>query len=86
MRNSLSTIPGITLLTSCCFPREELEGFVSSGTLSHLKVCFSRDGREDEEVVSSAEKPRYVQHNLLLNSQRVTDILLRQNGYLYVCG
>lgn len=59
--------------------REELEGFVSSGTLSHLKVCFSRDPREDEE-------PRYVQHNLLLNRRHVTDILLRQNGYLYVCG
>uniref|UniRef100_A0AAQ5YNB0 Methionine synthase reductase n=1 Tax=Amphiprion ocellaris TaxID=80972 RepID=A0AAQ5YNB0_AMPOC len=64
--------------------REELEGFVSSGTLSHLKVCFSRDDREDEE--SAAAQPRYVQHNLLLNSQHVTDILLRQNGYLYVCG
>ncbi|KAM6900705.1 methionine synthase reductase [Xenentodon cancila] len=66
--------------------REELEGFVSSGTLSHLKVCFSRDGREDEEAGSSAAVPRYVQHNLLLHSQQVTDILLRQNGYLYVCG
>ncbi|XP_008296770.1 methionine synthase reductase isoform X1 [Stegastes partitus] len=64
--------------------REELEGFVSSGTLSHLKVCFSRDDRGDEE--SAAPQPRYVQHNLLLNSQHVTEILLRQNGYLYVCG
>ncbi|CAN9506189.1 unnamed protein product [Ophioblennius macclurei] len=61
--------------------REELEGFVSSGTLSHLKVCFSRDAREDEE-----SQPRYVQHNLLLHRRQVTDILLRRNGYLYVCG
>ncbi|XP_069561593.1 LOW QUALITY PROTEIN: methionine synthase reductase [Brachyistius frenatus] len=61
--------------------RRELEGFVSSGTLSHLKVCFSRD---DEEATTS--QPRYVQHNLLLNSQHVTDILLKQNGCLYVCG
>lgn len=66
--------------------REELEGFVSSGTLSHLKVCFSRDHREDEDTTTSAACPRYVQHNLLLNSQHVTDILLRQNGCLYVCG
>ncbi|XP_051796381.1 LOW QUALITY PROTEIN: methionine synthase reductase [Acanthochromis polyacanthus] len=65
--------------------REELEGFVSSGTLSHLKVCFSRDDREDEESCLQ-QHPRYVQHNLLLNSQHVTDILLRQNGLLYVCG
>ncbi|XP_045922101.1 methionine synthase reductase isoform X2 [Micropterus dolomieu] len=68
--------------------REELESFVSNGTLSHLKVCFSRDEEEEEEEVTktSAARPRYVQHNLLLNSQHITDILLKQNGYLYVCG
>ncbi|GAA6217421.1 methionine synthase reductase isoform X1 [Lates japonicus] len=69
--------------------REELEGFVCSGTLSHLKVCFSRDDQEQEEgkeVAPSVSRPRYVQHNLLLNSQYVTEILLKQNGYLYVCG
>lgn len=70
-------------------PREELESFVTSGTLSYLKVCFSRDGQEEEEeekVATSAARPRYVQHNLLLNSQHITDILLKQNGSLYVCG
>ncbi|KAM3849506.1 methionine synthase reductase-like [Diretmus argenteus] len=68
--------------------REELEGFVSSGTLSHLKVCFSRDDQveEEEEAPTSPAAPRYVQHNLLLNSQHITDILLKQNGCLYVCG
>lgn len=69
---------------SAC-PREELEGFVSSGTLSQLMVCFSRDDQE-EASTSAAARPRYVQHNLLLNSQRITDILLKQNGYFYVCG
>ncbi|RVE58895.1 hypothetical protein OJAV_G00198530 [Oryzias javanicus] len=66
--------------------REELEGFVASGTLSHLKVCFSRDGGEGEEAVASAANPRYVQHNLLLHGQQVADILLRQSGCFYVCG
>ncbi|KAM4533838.1 methionine synthase reductase [Odontesthes bonariensis] len=66
--------------------REELESSVSSGTLSHLKVCFSRDDRKDEEAVTSAPQPRYVQHNLLLHSQQVTDLLLRRNGCFYVCG
>uniref|UniRef100_I3KA96 Methionine synthase reductase n=1 Tax=Oreochromis niloticus TaxID=8128 RepID=I3KA96_ORENI len=66
--------------------REELEGFVSRGILGHLKVCFSRDRGEDEDAATSAARPRYVQHNLLLNSQHITDILLKQNGYLYVCG
>ncbi|XP_071341465.1 methionine synthase reductase isoform X2 [Trachinotus anak] len=69
--------------------REELEGFVSSGILNHLKVCFSRDDQEQEEemeVTTSVARPRYVQHNLLLNSQHITEILLKQNGHLYVCG
>ncbi|XP_076617227.1 methionine synthase reductase isoform X1 [Chaetodon auriga] len=69
--------------------REELESFVSSGTLNHLQVCFSRDKQEEEEeeeATNSAGRRRYVQHNLLLNSKRITDILLRQNGCLYVCG
>ncbi|XP_055364159.1 methionine synthase reductase isoform X2 [Betta splendens] len=61
--------------------REELQGFVSSGTLDHLKVCFSRDERGEEEA-----RPRYVQHNLLLNSRPLADILLKRSGCLYVCG
>ncbi|XP_022621948.1 methionine synthase reductase isoform X2 [Seriola dumerili] len=69
--------------------REELEGFVSSGILNHLKVCFSRGDeqeQEEKEITTSVARPRYVQHNLLLNSQYITEILLRQNGCLYVCG
>lgn len=62
--------------------REELEGFVSSGTLSHLKVCFSRDDQEEEEK----GRPKYVQDSLLINRQHVMDVLLQQNGYLFVCG
>lgn len=61
---------------------------MSSGTLSQLKVCFSRDEHEEEEAGAGASsaRPRYVQHNLLLASRPVTDILLRRGGYLYVCG
>ncbi|XP_042366029.1 methionine synthase reductase isoform X2 [Plectropomus leopardus] len=66
--------------------REELEGFVSSGTLSQLKVCFSRDDQEDEATASASARPKYVQHNMLLNRKHITDILLKQNGYIYVCG
>uniref|UniRef100_A0A8P4KJ75 Methionine synthase reductase n=1 Tax=Dicentrarchus labrax TaxID=13489 RepID=A0A8P4KJ75_DICLA len=50
--------------------REELEDFESSGTLSHLKVS----------------RCKYVQHNLLLHSQQITDILLKRNGCIFVCG
>ncbi|XP_068604026.1 methionine synthase reductase isoform X2 [Brachionichthys hirsutus] len=65
--------------------REELEGFVSSGTLSHLEVCFSRDDQL-EEGTAATPRSRYVQHNLLLHSQRIAGILLKHNGFLYVCG
>lgn len=66
--------------------REELEGFVSSGALSHLKVCFSRDDPKEETEEATNSKAQYVQHNLLLYSQQITDILLKQNGSIYVCG
>uniref|UniRef100_A0A8P4GDB1 Methionine synthase reductase n=1 Tax=Dicentrarchus labrax TaxID=13489 RepID=A0A8P4GDB1_DICLA len=73
--------------------REELEDFESSGTLSHLKVCFSRDDQEEEEeeeaeaaTTISAARCKYVQHNLLLHSQQITDILLKRNGCIFVCG
>ncbi|KAK7879385.1 hypothetical protein WMY93_030721 [Mugilogobius chulae] len=67
--------------------REELEGFVSTGTLNHLKVCFSRDNEEvKEEVAQSSARPKYVQHKLLLDSKAITSILLQEGGYIYVCG
>ncbi|KAM9332221.1 methionine synthase reductase isoform 1-T2 [Pholidichthys leucotaenia] len=66
--------------------REELEGFLSNGTLSHLEVCFSRDHNKDKVASTSLDPPRYVQHNLLFNSRHISDILLKQNGHLYVCG
>lgn len=64
--------------------REELESFASSGALSRLQVCFSRD--EPDQDASTTEPCRYVQHKLLLHSKDVVDILLKQNGRLYVCG
>ncbi|CAF98001.1 unnamed protein product, partial [Tetraodon nigroviridis] len=64
--------------------REELEGFVSSGTLSHLQLSFSRD---DAEVGAGAEgASRYVQQGLKLHGRRVAHLLLRQKGCIYVCG
>uniref|UniRef100_H3CRV8 Methionine synthase reductase n=1 Tax=Tetraodon nigroviridis TaxID=99883 RepID=H3CRV8_TETNG len=64
--------------------REELEGFVSSGALSHLQLSFSRD---DAEVGAGAEgASRYVQQGLKLHGRRVAHLLLRQKGCIYVCG
>lgn len=61
--------------------REELERFVENGTLNHLKVCFSR-----AEPDSNDSEPKYVQHNLVLHAEHVTRILLKEDGFLYVCG
>ncbi|CAL8311552.1 unnamed protein product [Merluccius merluccius] len=72
--------------------REELEGFLSSGTLTHLKLCFSRDAAEVVPAFSLPPPmpppacPRYVQHNLLLHSQHISRLLLQHNACLYVCG
>uniref|UniRef100_A0A8B9JI88 Methionine synthase reductase n=1 Tax=Astyanax mexicanus TaxID=7994 RepID=A0A8B9JI88_ASTMX len=63
--------------------REELERFVENETLSHLKVCFSRDEQDGNDP---EPKPRYVQHQLLLHAKNIVHILLKENGYLYVCG
>ncbi|CAB1340884.1 unnamed protein product [Coregonus sp. 'balchen'] len=62
---------------------EELQGFVGKGTLTHLKVSFSRDTRMGTETETG---PRYVQHNLLLHAKDITNLLLKENGYLYICG
>ncbi|XP_041736157.2 methionine synthase reductase isoform X2 [Coregonus clupeaformis] len=65
--------------------REELQGFVANGTLTHLKVCFSQDTREGTETEIEMG-PRYVQHNLLRHAKDIINNLLKENGCLYVCG
>ncbi|XP_061096578.1 methionine synthase reductase [Conger conger] len=61
--------------------REQLESFVEKGILTCLHVSFSRDSPDGNET-----RTRYVQDNLLLHTQQVANILLQQNGCLYVCG
>ncbi|XP_066482352.1 methionine synthase reductase [Tiliqua scincoides] len=62
--------------------QDELRSFVENGTLTHLKVCFSRDSL----VKEATDAPKYVQENLRLYSKEVTRILLQEKGYIYVCG
>ncbi|XP_060110274.1 methionine synthase reductase [Heteronotia binoei] len=62
------------------FFQDELQHFVENGTLTHLKVCFSRDSPAQPAA------PKYVQDHLWLCSKDVTRILLEERGYLYVCG
>ncbi|XP_062899929.1 methionine synthase reductase isoform X1 [Mobula hypostoma] len=58
--------------------RKELQDFLSNGTLTQLKVCFSR------EVTDG--KPKYVQHLLQHLAHDVAKVLLNERGYMYVCG
>ncbi|KAH1177258.1 hypothetical protein KIL84_010960, partial [Mauremys mutica] len=62
--------------------RDELRSFVENGTLTHLKVCFSRD------PPAAAEKnpTKYVQDNIRLCAKEVARVLLKERGCFYVCG
>ncbi|NXL28395.1 MTRR reductase, partial [Glaucidium brasilianum] len=60
---------------------KQLKCFLENGTLTHLKVCFSRD-------TSTAEvaPPKYVQDVIRLYAKEVARVLLKERGYFYVCG
>ncbi|XP_077789689.1 methionine synthase reductase isoform X1 [Podarcis muralis] len=62
--------------------QEELRCFAESGTLTHLKVSFSRDAPAAVEAAT----PKYVQDNLRLYCKEVSRILLQGKGHFYLCG
>lgn len=55
---------------------DELEGFKQDGTLTQLRIAFSRD--QVEKI--------YVTHLLEQNRDETWDIIGNRNGYVYVCG
>uniref|UniRef100_A0A8B9QT63 Methionine synthase reductase n=1 Tax=Anas platyrhynchos TaxID=8839 RepID=A0A8B9QT63_ANAPL len=61
--------------------KDELRCFLENGTLTHLKVCFSRDSSTAEGA-----SPKYVQDVLRLYAKEVARVLLKDSGYFYVCG
>ncbi|NWS73247.1 MTRR reductase, partial [Crotophaga sulcirostris] len=60
---------------------KQLRSFLENGTLTHLKVCFSRDSSTAEVA-----PPKYVQDVIRLYAKDVARILLKERGYFYVCG
>ncbi|XP_067385656.1 methionine synthase reductase isoform X2 [Emydura macquarii macquarii] len=62
--------------------RDELKSFVENGTLTHLKVCFSRDPPAATEKAPT----KYVQDNIRLCAKEVARVLLKEKGCFYVCG
>ncbi|KAM3910089.1 methionine synthase reductase-like isoform 1-T2 [Leptodactylus fuscus] len=61
---------------------DELRRFVANGTLTHVKVSFSRE----PPCTDDKEPPKYVQDYLKVFSRDVFRILTQENGYFYVCG
>ncbi|XP_074681800.1 methionine synthase reductase isoform X1 [Strix aluco] len=61
--------------------KDELKCFLENGTLTHLKVCFSRDSSTAEVA-----PPKYVQDVIRLYAKEVARVLLKERGYFYVCG
>ncbi|XP_029445878.1 methionine synthase reductase isoform X2 [Rhinatrema bivittatum] len=62
--------------------REELQCFLENGTLTHLKVCFSRDTPSYPERATL----KYVQDYLRVCAQDIAKVLVKERGYFYVCG
>ncbi|NXG70999.1 MTRR reductase, partial [Baryphthengus martii] len=60
---------------------KQLRCFLENGTLTHLKVCFSR-----ESSAAEVATPKYVQDVLRLYAKEVARVLLKERGYFYVCG
>ncbi|NWU17763.1 MTRR reductase, partial [Cephalopterus ornatus] len=60
---------------------KQLRCFLENGTLTHLKVCFSRDSSTAEVA-----PPKYVQDVIRLYAKEVARVLLEEKGYFYVCG
>uniref|UniRef100_A0A8C0E8V0 Methionine synthase reductase n=1 Tax=Bubo bubo TaxID=30461 RepID=A0A8C0E8V0_BUBBB len=61
--------------------KDELKCFLENGTLTHLKVCFSRDSSTAEVA-----PPKYVQDVIRHYAKEVARVLLKERGYFYVCG
>ncbi|XP_040441407.1 methionine synthase reductase [Falco naumanni] len=61
--------------------KDELRCFLENGTLTHLKVCFSRDSSTAEVT-----QPKYVQDVIRLYAKDITRVLLQERGYFYICG
>ncbi|NXM71416.1 MTRR reductase, partial [Serilophus lunatus] len=60
---------------------KQLRCFLENGTLTHLKVCFSRDSSTEEVA-----PPKYVQDVIRLYAKDVARVLLKEKGYFYICG
>ncbi|NXM01380.1 MTRR reductase, partial [Tyrannus savana] len=60
---------------------KQLRCFLENGTLTHLKVCFSRDSSTAEVA-----PPKYVQDIIRLYAKEVARVLLEEKGYFYICG
>ncbi|NXK03119.1 MTRR reductase, partial [Herpetotheres cachinnans] len=60
---------------------KQLRCFLENGTLTHLKVCFSRDS-----ATAEVTQPKYVQDVIRLYAKDVARVLLKERGYFYICG
>lgn len=56
--------------------KQDLEAFVADGTLSQLRVAFSRSHRSKE----------YVQDLMRKDGAALCDLIAGQQGFVYVCG
>ncbi|KAJ1558496.1 hypothetical protein HK096_011437 [Nowakowskiella sp. JEL0078] len=58
--------------------REEIEQFVSEGTLDAIEVAYSRP--------KTNMSKKYVQHLLLENASKIWKTLIQEHGKIFICG
>lgn len=66
--------------------QKELEQYHQSGTITKLLVAFSRDNLVNLESAPLPLKKHYVQNDLMLFSKEIYEIMIQNNGYIYLCG
>mmetsp|Transcript_33871 Transcript_33871/g.61155 ORF Transcript_33871/g.61155 Transcript_33871/m.61155 type:complete len:823 (+) Transcript_33871:191-2659(+) len=72
--------------------KDDLESFVSDGTLSHLKVAFSRPApitasQNNNDTVSSPPPAKtYVQHLVAREGAALAKVICEKNGHVFICG
>ncbi|SDC51168.1 sulfite reductase (NADPH) flavoprotein alpha-component [Acinetobacter marinus] len=67
------------------FYQSQLEAWQQAGHLQHLDVVFSRDTVQNSQLPDQQQQPRYVQHLITAQCDRITQ-WVADGAVIYICG